>query len=596
MKTFLPWAVLGGLLAALLAGAATFDRRDWPAFAGDETTYLMQAQSLAWDFDNRYTPADYQRFVTTWGRPPEGLILQSRDQGQTLVYAKPVSYALAISPLVRLAPRRGAALANALLLAAAALAAALSLSRRLGPAAPLWVTVWVFASAAFAHVFWAHADLFLMSLVALALAFAYGGATESDSDPPSRAVLRWALVGLLLGLVIAARPFYALLLLPAALAVPSGGEAGRRRLGLAALAAGVLAVVLASTLSGLATRGSWTSYGGDRQSFDGQSGFPGIGPEGAPAAEPPAEAWRRQIQSRGSRTWIAPESLHLKLDPPQAAWNLLYFLAGRHVGVLPYFLPLLLGFAALSLQRGRWALLLAALAACFLFLYVRPFNFYGGGGALANRYFLPVYPAFWFLAARPLRPLPATVWAAAITLCAVPFLLPLWSHPRAFLLAPEGGYSYVSDTAERWLPYETTLSHLKPGGQADVTHQGFWVKLLTPTLRAEHGGARLSLAPGAAGELLVGSPRPLAGLRLLLSPGEPAAFQVTGAEVAERRQRPDGGTTLLLRFDGPRARHRMWWTDDNVYLYQLRLTAPPGAHPAGGVWTFQLMPENAAGR
>ena len=589
----LPWALLAALLAALLVAAVTFDRRGWPDFVGDETTYLMQAQSLAWDFDNRYTPADYQRFVDTWGKAPDGVILQSRDEGRTLVYAKPASYALAIAPLVRLAPRRGAAVANALLLAVTALAAALALSRRLGPAAPLWTAVWVFGSVAFAHVFWAHADLFLMCLVALALAFAYGGRRGAEggaeADPPSRALLRWSLVGLLLGLVILARPFYAPLLLPAALAVPPG----RRRAGLSVLAAGALIVTLTSTLGGLASRGSWTPYGGVRQSFDLQSGFPGVGP-GVGAGQQPGDLqtrWQQQIASRGSRTWIAPEALQLKLDPQQTSWNLLYFLAGRHVGVLPYFLPLLLGLVAMRAGRGRWALLLAVLAACFLFLYVRPFNFYGGGGALANRYFLPLYPAFWFLAARPLRPRAGAAWAALAVLGAAPFLLPVWSHPRAFLLAPGGGYSYVSPAAQRLLPYETTLSHLKPGGQEDVIHEGFWVKLLTPTVRADPGGARLHLAPGSTGELLLGSPAPLPGLRLRLAPGQPAPLAVAGAEVAASRQRPDGGTTLVLRFDRPRARHRMWWTEDDVYLYQLRLTAPAGT-PPGGAWTFLLLPES----
>jgi hypothetical protein len=115
----LSWAVLGLLLAATLAAAATLDRRDWPAFVGDEATYLMEAQSLAWDFDLEYTRQDHDRFVEQWGRPPEGLILQSVDGGRTLVYGKPAAYPLFIAPFVRLSPTRGAAVANALLLAPA---------------------------------------------------------------------------------------------------------------------------------------------------------------------------------------------------------------------------------------------------------------------------------------------------------------------------------------------------------------------------------------------------------------------------------------------------------------------------------------------
>ena len=103
------WAVLGLLLAATLAGALTFDRRSWPGLVGDEATYLMQAQSLAWDFDVRYSRQDYDRFVAQWGAKPDGLILQSGDGGRTLVYAKPASYALWIAPFLRLSPtaRRG---------------------------------------------------------------------------------------------------------------------------------------------------------------------------------------------------------------------------------------------------------------------------------------------------------------------------------------------------------------------------------------------------------------------------------------------------------------------------------------------------------
>src|ERR1700712_2063375 len=200
------WAVLGLLLAAMLAGALTFDRRSWPGFVGDEATYLMQAQSLAWDFDVRYSRHDFDRFVAQWGTPPDGLILQSGDGGRTLVYAKPAAYALWIAPFLRLSPTRGAAIANTLLLALAALLAARTLERRLGPVAPLWVAVSIFASVAFAYVFWAHSDLFLMSLAAIALALAYGAPRAGETtESPGRTALRWTAAGFLLGLLFTSR-------------------------------------------------------------------------------------------------------------------------------------------------------------------------------------------------------------------------------------------------------------------------------------------------------------------------------------------------------------------------------------------------------
>src|SRR3954469_22495603 len=442
LHRYASWALVSLLLAATLIGALSFDRRSWPGLVGDEATYLMQAQSLAWDQDVRYSRRDYDRFVAQWGIKPDGLILQSGDGGRTLVYAKPASYALWIAPFLRLSPLRGAAVANALLLALAAVLAARTLERRLGPVAPLWGAVWIFASVAFAYVFWAHSDLFLMSLVAIALALAYGAPrAEEPPETPLRTALRWAGAGLLLGLVLASRPFYGALLLPAALAVP----APQRRLGLAGLIAGAAVGVLGSGLTPLAEADAWTPYSGERLSFEASTGFPEV--------DLPPGAWQQRTAGRGNRSWLPSDMLGFRLT----AWNVFYFLTGRDVGVLPYYLPLLLGLLAFRRGEGRGTLILAALAAAGCFLLPRPFNFYGGGGAIANRYFLPLYPAFWFAAGR--RPRASWTLAAGAlvaALLAAPFLAALWGQPRAFFLDEENGYRYVTAAARRLLPFETT--------------------------------------------------------------------------------------------------------------------------------------------
>jgi hypothetical protein len=556
------WAVLGLLLLATLAAAATLDRCEWPAFVGDEATYLLEAQSLAWDFDVRYTQADYDRFVEQWGRKPEGMILQSADGGKTLVYGKPAIYPLYLAPFLRISPTRGAGVANALALALAAGMAAWALQRRIGSAAPLWVAAWIFASVTFAYVFWVHSDLFLMCLTAVTLALTYG------STRP-----RWLVIGILLAIVILSRPLYAGLLLPVALAVPPGD----RKRTVVLLAAGALGLAALATAANLAARGTWTSYGGERQSFYGSTGFPGVD----------ARSWGEQIEERGTHGWVKEETLEIGFDPRQTAWNVLYYLAGRDVGLLPYFLPLVLGFLAFQRGEGRWALLLAVAAAAAALFWLRPFNFYGGGGAMANRYFLPLYPALWFLAAKPVRPARGALAAAAVTVLAAPFLLPLWSAPRAFPLNSEEGYRYVSAAAVRWLPFETTLSHLKPSGHEDFLHHGLWVKLLTPSLSPDANGARIGLAPGEPGELLVGSERPLDGLRIRLPPRGPDVLEVSGVEPVQAIRREDGGTTLRFR-PRLRAHHRMWWMKD-LYLYEIGI-----GERADGV-SFQVLPEYTHG-
>lgn len=569
------WAVLALLLAATLLGALTFRRHDpkaaWPGTVGDEATYAMQAASLAWDLDLAYTREDYDRHVEHWGAPPAGLILQSRDDGGHLTYGKPPLYALAVAPFVRIAPLRGAGVANALFLALAAVLAAWTLERRLGDLGPLWVAVWVFASVAFVYVFWVHADAFLLTAVAAGYALAYRTAPAREEPPPEmlggdlaetptrRYLGRWLLVGVLLGIPVAFRPFYLVLLVPVALAVPKE----RRRTGLAALAAGALGLVLLTGLAQWSAGGSWSAYAGERRGFYDYTGYPEV--------DFPASRWSESVQEWGNRSWIHSETLDFTFDPALWGWNALYFFVGENVGIVPYFLPLFLGLFAFEKGRGRGWILPAVLVASAAFLLVMPFNFFGGTGAVGNRYFLPLYPALWFLAARPTR----GIWALLAALLAVPFLWPIWWAPRAFPVADDGYYHHTTELARRALPYETTQSHI-PGGR-DVEHNGMWLKFLSPEVGPGPGGGLL--LRGRSGSLLVGSPEALAGVQVSVGAGAPGELEVTGGELSSRVFRPDGRTEIFVRFTDSRAVHPMWWTDQPFHLYglTLELELPPPA-------------------
>ena len=590
MKAGANWIVLGLLLLALVAASFAVDRGRWPGLVGDEATYLLQAESLAFDADLLYERGDYDRFVAHWQRKPEGLILQSRGGGgegaeRGLTFGKPVFYSLYLAPFLRFAPVRGAAVANALLLALTALLAARTLSRRVGAAAPLVVAALVFASVTFAHVFWAHQDLFLMCLTGLAFSLAYGGKqhrvelTEIFEDArtvsPLRYAGRWAVVGALLAVVVVSRPFYAPLLLPAALAVPIN----YRRRGLTALAAGAALLLLLTVGLNLSVRGTWSSYGGERQGFYSYTGFPEV--------DLPDGAFEERVRRQGGASWLRAQTFDVGFGPRQSAWNALYFFAGRHVGVLIYFLPFVLGLAAFRPGEGRGALLLAVALSSAAFLYLKPVNFYGGGDALANRYFLPLYPALWFVAARA-RP---AAWALGAALAAAPFLLPLWADPWGFPRTSAGGYRHVSPVAQRWLPYETTQSHLKPSGAEDIYLNGLWLKSLSPRIKPVAGGKALRHSGGGSAQLLIGSSRPIEGLELEFRPPAPTRLDgIGGATLGETVLRGGGGTMMRLRLAKPRARHRMWWTEEDVYLYALDLRLPADDPAVRGGATFELRP------
>ncbi|HKV09150.1 MAG TPA: hypothetical protein VJ725_13490 [Thermoanaerobaculia bacterium] len=571
------WAVLGLLLLATLTGAVRLDRSKLPLL-GDEATYAMQAASLAWDFDLAYTKEDYDRFVASWGVPPAGLILQSRPGSDRLVFAKPPLYALVTAPFVRVSPVRGGVVANALLLAAASLLAALALRKRLGEAAPLWVAAFVFASVAFGAVFWGEADLFLLASVAAGFALIYGGDRAAsapasiyqgeDTVPAGRIFGRFAAGGALLAVAGAYRPFYLILLVPAALAA-LGFPTERRRSALSGVMIGALALLLVSMGIQRAAGGDWTGYGGQRQGIYERSSYP--------AVDFPASAWSEQVEQRGNASWLRPGIFTPRLAPRLLGWNLVYFLAGQTVGVLPYFLPLILGFLAFSRDRGRWALPVAVAVAAGCFLLLLPFDF-AGGGAFANRYFLPLYPALWFLAGRPARP----AWALLVAALAAPFLLPLWTHPTAYPVE-QGELRHVSDLARRILPYETSQSAL-PGPQVSVGG-GLWAKLLTSNVWPAERGRGLRVAGEGPASLLVVSPQPLDALLLDMDRRAPTKIVVNGEELRPALLKADGGVVFVVPLPAARAVHPIAWSpyDHHFYALDLRLPGAPAAPIGFGV-------------
>lgn len=516
--------LIGGLLL-LAFFATTFHRDQWPGLMGDEATYLMQAESLAFDFDLQFQEKDFRRFEELHGMAPEGLILQKHPSQPTFFFGKPYFYALWSAPWVRLFPSHGIFFANLLALAIGALSAAAGLRHRLGDQAPLWIALFLFGSVTFAWVFWAHPDLFLMSATATALGLALGPPQNSRNlDRP----LRWIIAGLLLGVVVYSRPLYAPLFLP--LLFTNRWFSGFR---FRWLAAGLIGFTALAAGLQYGMSGEFSSYFGARQGYYSYTGFPLVD---LPAEDQPESAeekasadWHGGVPDTGLSTW---------------GWNSLFFLSGRNVGLLPYFLPLFLALGSMGFRRkADFYLLPAALLVILAFLYLRPYNFWGGGGSLANRYFLPIYPLIWFLP----TPVKSAKRLGITLLLAAPFLYPLWLGAARW--PQENGVPrYVSPVAQRILPFESTQLHLKPSGRDDVVHQGLWLKALDPHLLAQ--GDYLEFTENRPARLIVGSAQPIRFLEL----------------------RSEGSAPRRLDMDSVHSRHHpMWWSSEDFHLYFITL-------------------------
>lgn len=561
--------LLAGCFALALGAAPSPDR----FLAGDEATYLMQAESLAFDRDLAYSPADLERFTRRHGEAPRRLILEARHAGRPgLVYGVPALYALWLAPFLLFVPLADVApLANALLLLAAGLVTARTLARRMGPAGPIWTAAFLFGSVVFAYVFRVRPDLLLVACVAGGYALAWGGEPPPADGPaevyaapgvesPARFRLRWLTAGLLVAVPAVFSPLGLLLLVPLAFAVP----AERWREGRALLAAGALLLLAGSTAAGWASGGPRLPWSGEPRVFTQATGFPAAG-----AAQPAVggEAVEPAVQ------WPLPGGAAFW------GWSLVGLAVGRDVGLLPYFLPLLLALCApTGGERGRRLLLWVAALGVLGALLLHPFNFAGGPGAIANRRFLPFYAALWFRPARPARPVrPARMtWALAVVVAAAPFLWPLWAQPAAALGPPDGGARYVSALARRFLPYETTQQ--APAGEPEVRIGRLRARLLGGGLTATSGGDRLALFGDREGELLLASPTELKAVTLDFEHRATAHLEVVGATVGQTLLRPDGTVVFELLLAPARALHPLAGSEKAYYVYPLRLRLA-GARP-----------------
>jgi hypothetical protein len=169
---------------------------------------------------------------------------------------------------------------------------------------------------------------------------------------------------------------------------------------------------------------------------------------------------------------------------------------------------------------------------------------------------------FWFGGAGFLR-------CVAVTVLAAPFVLPLWLAPAAYPIVPGEGYRYVGEAAHRLLPVETTQRHVKAEGRPDVLVGNLWVRFLDGGLTLSPEAADiLVLAPGRSAEILLGSPAPIEGVRIESLDDPATALRASGPGTTEPAA---PSSPITLRFDRATARHPMWWTDDDFWLYHVTI-------------------------
>ncbi len=552
---YLPGWLLLGLAVAVLAGIGA-RRTPFERLWGDEATYLGMAESLVRDGDLRFGPPDLE-----WarGRTPEGATLILQRGGDGIAYSKPVLYPLVAAPFLAAFGEAGLPVANAILLAAALGLAWAALARRFEPGRA-WTTVATFAGAGavLPYVLWRMSDALQLALALGGLALACGGLAAPGRGARGRFLEgagAAAAGGLALGLAAALRPPAGALV---AAAVAAQLLYRRPRRAAALLVAAALGLGLAAGANRLAT-GAAMPYKAVRSSFDSSTGYP-VG-EGAAAAERFDSA--RATHEMAARPFGGARA---------RLYSALYFLAGRHTGVVLYF-PAALLLAALALARpDRLALALLAGAAAIAVFYLvwLPWNYFGGSTFVGNRYFLVAYAALLPALPRlPSRAALAAVWTVAAVAAGSAALSV--AQPGA---AEAGSQSHALAGVFRRLPYESTA--LQIDGQRERSWARDLVRFVDPWPEVRRRGFRLH-AGRPPSELLVLTTWPGSPLTLLAVADAPrATLEVTDWRGSDRFLLAPAGrrsrALVELEPSPPWRRHGLGWREGPpLYASVLRL-------------------------
>jgi hypothetical protein len=462
------------VLVLLCLGVLGFERRSLSSVRGDEGTYLAMTASLARDGDVLFRDEDEKRLATLRGEGPRTLILQRTDSG--ISYSKPLFYVLLATPFFALLGQPGLVLLNALAIGLA-LALVFLYLKRIGSTseAALVVVTFVGTGALLPHVLWKTGDALQAALAAAGLVLCLGHLRAPTVEERRKGLLehRGALLlgGVLLGLLVSMRPPNVLIALIPVAALLIAAEWKK-------VVSVTLAIAVSLALMSGASRrlyGTAMPYKAERATFNSATGYP---------AGTDAEQVQQQFE-KGRAT----SSLELKVpfNPRVSAFASLYFLLGRHTGLLVYF-PAALLIVVTALRRPdrtSTAVLLGVAGLSLFYLLWLPFNYFGGGSFVGNRYFLVGYAALPLALRRiPRGRSVAAVWAVAVVV-AGSALVSVWKTRGLDRTSQSHAYAGLF----RLLPYESTASDLE--GSRDRYFGKDFVRAVDPFVEAGSWSFRL---------------------------------------------------------------------------------------------------------
>ena len=411
----------------------------------DQATYYSITQSLARDGDIEYTKRDLIRYEHDFPARPLGLFLK-KGKDDKLFYAKSFAYPLFAAPFVRIFGPNGAIVFHSLLLLLLLLMghAYFSLSNS-STLSLITVISFLFASVAWVYCLWISPDFFNLFLVfTILFLWLYKHKIEESANPDIkpgkiRSFLQsdWSdyLAGMLIGIAVFSKPPNIVLLGPIFLYLLI-----KRKFLKTSLI--IFCFLITSGLfwgTNYMITGEWNYQGGERKTF--LFSYP------LEKADITFDSIKTQEMTADG--YAQKHFLPAKFIP----YNFFYYFFGRFTGIAWYFFPAFFFLILFFLGKKRflrWLILGTIFAEILIYIVLMPDNYGGGGGTLANRYFLNIFPLFLFLPQEKRKISDfAVIWIAAAIFIA-PIIISPYSHSH-----------YPSTHVKRFpykaLPIEMTL-------------------------------------------------------------------------------------------------------------------------------------------
>jgi len=569
------------ILVAIVLALLSSQRTPIDQVIADEGTYLAMIESLKVDGDLRFTEADRLRIEAQKERGRQEIILQRGTDGR-IAYSKPILFPLLSWPFAPSFGERGPIVLNAIALLLATLLA-LRYLRLLAQKdsqdpqlAELLMVTFLGAAVIVPYVFWRMGDSLQMALALAGLTLTLERQrleSEVDNVRP-RELFGMLLLAALLTLrisngIVAVVPILAALL------------ARRFKRALLLGTALLLACVLFAGASQQLI-GATNPYRAVRTAFLPETGYPtGI---------PQEELDHRFLDFRRSHITEVDTPSTL----PQAAFATLYFLIGRHTGLIFYFPAAVLLLLLALRRRGDavgWASLFAFLTTTAFFVGWKPDNYFGGETFLGNRYLISYYPLLLFVIPR----LPSLRLLLLPWLIALPcYASALYSETTKGVL-DQGTQSHTSRGLFAGLPIETVAQYIE--GTIDRYWAGQLVRFVDPYAKVNSVNFELSSDTPAAEVVLAQWEIP-SGLRFVVqTDAKSATFEVAdyrrqqSFEVGQdAKDQTPLGVPVNLRPSRPWRRHSFWFAQRPYYVrvLELRLLSAEATkdHPVKAVVTF----------